>query len=311
MEINGKTAVYGLIGNPVGHSFSPLIHNLLAEGLGVNLVYETFPVADESMIPDAVKGAYALGVQGMNVTVPYKSAVIPNLPEVDPIARAIGAVNTLVRQEPGTAEDGSVIPGGYKGYNTDYPGLFRALTEMGIVLKEMSVILIGAGGAARAAGFMCGDAGVRKLCILNRTPEKAQHLAGDLKEEFPDMAVSAQLLSEAAAVSMKMKSEGEQVLVIQCTNVGLAPKVENVPVEDPVFYENLDAAYDCIYNPEETRFLSMVKAAGKPGRNGMDMLLWQGILSFEHWTGKRPDRELVEKIRHRLYEFFKSNGGSR
>ena len=204
-----------------------------------------------------------------------------------------------------------MIPGGYKGYNTDYPGLFRALREMGIVLKEMSVILIGAGGAARAAGFMCGDAGVRKLCILNRTPEKAQHLAEDLKEEFPDMAASAQLLSEAAAVSMKMKSEGEQVLAIQCTNVGLAPKVENVPVEDPAFYENLDAAYDCIYNPEETRFLSMVKAAGKPGRNGMDMLLWQGILSFEHWTGKKPDRELVEKIRHSLYEFFKSNGGSR
>ena len=304
MEINGKTAVYGLIGNPVGHSFSPLIHNTLAKGLGRNMVYETFPVTDPERIGDAVKGAFALGIQGMNVTVPYKSAVIPYLVEIDPVAKAIGAVNTLVRMEPEEGPDGENFSCGYKGYNTDYMGLKQALTEMGIELSEMAVILIGAGGAARAAGFMCGDAGVRKLCILNRTKERAELLAGDLRKKFSKMTADVRTLAQATQVAQEFKGAGEKVLAIQCTNVGLAPKTDEVPVEDPSFYENVDAVYDCIYNPEETRFLSMAKAAGKPGRNGMDMLFWQGILSFSFWTGQKPDHELTEKIRKDLYEFL-------
>ncbi len=319
-EINGRTAVYGLIGNPVGHSFSPLIHNTLAEGLEQNLVYTTFPVTEADRIGDAVHGAYALGVQGMNVTVPYKSAVIPFLNEVDPVAKAIGAVNTLVRTEDG-----------YKGYNTDYLGLRRALEEMGIDLPSVNVILIGAGGAARAAGFMCGDAGVAKLSILNRTKEKADSLAGELAKVFPVMEIHSGTLDEAADEAERLRegpgegieekigeekdckdgkdeirSEGKKVLAIQCTNVGLAPLVDAVPVEDPVFYQRIDAAYDCIYNPEETRFLQLVHAAGKPGRNGMDMLLWQAILAFRFWTGKEPEQDLTERVRNKLHAFIKA-----
>ena len=294
-EVDGRTAVYGLIGNPVGHSFSPLIHNTIGEGLGQNLIYTTFPVAEKERIGDAVRGAYALGIQGLNVTVPYKGDVIPFVADVDPVAKAIGAVNTLVRVE-----------GGFKGYNTDYMGLRRALEEMGIELSSMQVILIGAGGAARAAGFMCGDAGVHRLCILNRTMEKAEALACDLRKMFPDMVTDADMLTNAVNKTKELKAEdyASGILAIQCTNVGLAPAVENVPIEDPEFYQGIDAAYDCIYNPEETKFLQLVHAAGKPGRNGMDMLLWQGILAFHLWTGAAPDGELTELVRNKLTAFI-------
>lgn len=301
MEINGKTEVYGLIGNPVGHSFSPLIHNMLAEGTGQNLVYTTFPVEDPESIGDAVRGALALGIRGMNVTVPYKSAVIPCLTEIDPVARAIGAVNTLVRIRDDNGND--LQPCGFKGYNTDYLGLFQALTEMGISLDQRSVILIGAGGAARAAGFMCGSKGVKKLAILNRTAEKAEHLAADLRREFADMEILTRPLEDAAGEAEKLQESGK-VLAIQCTNVGLAPQADRTPVEDPAFFRAVDEVYDCIYNPEETRFLALAKEAGKPGRNGMDMLLWQGIIAYGFWTGAAVDDALTGRVREALYHFI-------
>ncbi len=296
-EINGSTAVYGLIGHPVAHSFSPLIHNTLAAELKENLVYTTFPVQSAAEVGAAVKGAAALGIQGLNVTVPYKSEVIPFLTEVEPVAKAIGAVNTLV---PVRAEDGSIL--GYRGCNTDYLGLQRALEEMGVLLGGADVILIGAGGAARAVGYMCGRAGVRRLALLNRTREKARILASELQKAYPDMRIEVQGLSEAAATAGSM----EKPFAIQCTSVGLAPDTEATPIEDPAFYERIEGAYDCIYNPEETRFLQLVHAAGKPGYNGMNMLLWQGILAFELWTGREPEGECIEEVRRRLYAFLRN-----
>lgn len=306
--IDGKTAVYGLIGNPVAHSFSPLIHNTLAEGLQKNLVYTTFPVEDETRVGEAVKGAYALGIQGMNVTVPYKSKVIPFLAEIDPIAKAIGAVNTLVRTS-----------SGYKGYNTDYRGLRKSLEENGLVLDGMRVVLIGAGGAARAVGFMCGEAGVSELLILNRTLPKAQLFADELRGQFPSMQVHTGLLTDAVDGLKRLKTEennansgsAERVktLVIQSTNVGMSPDIDASPVEDPAFYDLIDAAYDCVYNPEETKFIRLARAAGKPAQNGIDMLLWQGILAFEYWTGIHPDEALTEEVRRRLHDFIREQNG--
>lgn len=306
--IDGKTAVYGLIGNPVAHSFSPLIHNTLAEGLQKNLVYTTFPVADENRVGEVVKGAYALGIQGMNVTVPYKSEVIPFLAEIDPIARAIGAVNTLVR-----------TPEGYKGYNTDYRGLRKSLEENGLVLAGMRVVLIGAGGAARAVGFMCGEAGVSELLILNRTLPKARLFADELCGQFPSMKVRVGLLTNAVDELERVKTAESstassdqnvmKTLAIQGTNVGMSPDIASSPVEDPAFFDMIDAAYDCVYNPEETKFLKLARKAGKPAQNGIDMLLWQGILAFEYWTGIHPDEELIEEIRRRLHEFIREQNG--
>lgn len=138
MEINGYTRTCGVMGNPVEHTMSPAIHNTLAKELKENLVYVPFRVP-EGQVKEAVEGAYALNLLGCNVTVPYKSDVIPYLKEIDGLAERIGAVNTLVRTE-----------GGFKGYNTDMPGLLRAIQSEGIELKNKTVVILGAGGASKA-----------------------------------------------------------------------------------------------------------------------------------------------------------------
>ena len=170
MEINGKTKLMGLIGNPVEHTLSPVIHNTIASCMNENMAYLPFPVKED--LEMAVKGAYALGVQGMNVTVPYKSAVMPSLVNVDEQAAIIGAVNTLVR-----------VDGGYKGYNTDLPGLYRAMRSDGIELADAKVVILGAGGAARSAAFLCAFHKAKEVYILNRTVQKAALVAEEVKEK--------------------------------------------------------------------------------------------------------------------------------
>lgn len=287
-EITGTTRVCGLIGNPVQHTFSPAIHNPLAEAMGIDLVYTAFHVQDPESLGTAIAGAYALNILGMNVTVPYKSQVMPYLVEIDETAAAIGACNTLVRTE-----------GGYKGYNTDYLGLARAI-ESADAMHE-NVVLVGAGGAARAAGFVCGTRGVRHLVILNRTIAKAGELADDLLRHFPQMDIQVMPLS--AAGSLPAYGDG-RYLAIQCTNIGLAPDVDAAPITDPAFYQRLSYAYDCIYTPEETRFLQLAAAQGVAGACGIDMLLWQGVLAYELWTGTHPTDDEVEVARQGLRRHF-------
>lgn len=322
-DIDGQTTVYGILGCPVAHSLSPLIHNTLAEATGLNMVYIPLGVGDSGRIGDAVRGACAMGIRGMNVTVPYKSSVISYLKEIDPIAEAIGAVNTLVPVHGSVRNDsgcGGSVPGDqscrrdtfggsdspvpYRGYNTDYLGLRRALGEMlrdnmHTELGSMDVVLIGAGGAARAAGFMAAKAGVQHLTILNRTVSRAEALARDISGPFPDIRTRAMPLVRAAD-SVSDGWNSRPVVAIQCTNVGLAPHTADIPIEDPDFYRGIAAGFDCIYNPGETRFLAAVRRYGRPGQNGMDMLLYQGIESFTLWTGIQPDRDLIGKVRGRL-----------
>ena len=159
--INGHTRTCGLIGNPVEHTMSPVIHNTLAGMLSHNLIYVPLLV-EEGNLKDAIKGAFALNLLGLNITVPYKSQVIPYLARIDDLAEKIGAVNTLVR-----------ISEGFAGYNTDMPGLYRAMSSEGIEIQGQDVILLGAGGAARAVAFLCASKGVNKVYLLNRSLEKA------------------------------------------------------------------------------------------------------------------------------------------
>ena len=157
MEINGYTRLCGLIGNPVEHTLSPVIHNTVAEEMHDNLVYVPFHV-EQGNLQKAIAGAYSLNVLGLNVTVPYKQAVIPYLDCVEGLAEKIGAVNTLVRTE-----------NGFRGYNTDMMGLYRAMEEEGIAFEAEDMILLGAGGAARAAAFLCAEKGAKRVYLLNRS----------------------------------------------------------------------------------------------------------------------------------------------
>ena len=283
MEINGKTKLMGLIGNPVEHTLSPVIHNTIAENMNENMVYVPFPVADD--IESAIKGAYALGIQGMNITVPYKSDVIPFLAKLDKEAEIIGAVNTLVRTE-----------NGYKGYNTDLPGLYRAILSEGIEVRGSRVIIVGAGGAARAAAFMCAFYKAERVVILNRTVEKAERIVNEVKEKTGFAAMEAKAITDYHSI------KGEGYLVLQATKVGLYPKTEESPITDEVFFKKAAVVYDLIYTPQQTMFMRLAQGQGVAAYNGLKMLLYQGVAAYEMWNQVSVPDTVVEKVYQALLD---------
>lgn len=278
MEINGYTRVCGLMGNPVEHTMSPAIHNTLAREQKVNLVYVPFHVPS-GQVEEAVKGAFALNLLGVNVTVPYKSAVLPFLEETDLLAEQIGAVNTLVRGEKG-----------FKGYNTDMPGLYRAMCEDRVNIKEEKVLILGAGGAARAVAMLAAGKGAAEIVLLNRTPEKAEKLAAEVNGAAGKEIARAMALGDYSKLPWE-----ERFLAIQTTNVGMFPRTEEALIEDGAFYRRIHTGYDLIFNPARTRFMSLVEEGGGRAFNGLKMLLYQGIIAYELWTGRQVDGELARK----------------
>ena len=295
VKIDAKTALCGLIGNPVGHSISPFIHNTLADKLGINLAYTAFKV-ESGEVETAVKGAYALGIKGMNVTVPHKQEVMRALVSVDELAESIGAVNTLVR-----------VDGGYKGYNTDYLGIKRQLICDGIDIAGREVIILGAGGASRAVTFMCATTGADKVYLLNRSVDKAEQLANDVNAYVGRHCVTAMPLDGYKELTGYKDGSGYKYIVIQTTSKGLYPDVDGTPVEDEAFYDMVEAAADIIFNPSETRFMRMVREHGAKAYNGLEMLLYQGVAAFELWN----DLEVPDEMCRELYELMKKEMGQR
>lgn len=285
MMIDGKTRTCGLIGNPVEHTLSPVIHNTLAERLGHNMVYVPLLV-EEGKLADAVKGADALNLLGMNVTVPYKSEVIASLQDIDTLAENIGAVNTLVK-----------VKGGYKGYNTDMEGLYRAMDSEGIRIEGEDIILLGAGGAARAVAYLCASKGAKKVYLLNRTIEKAQMVAGEVNRTIGRDVIVPMKLGDYT------KLPDRKFLAIQGTSVGLSPNVEDVVIADQAFYQKIHTGFDLIYSPWETRFMRLVKENGGVSYNGLKMLLYQGIIAYELWNGV----QIAEEDAMIVYEQMKAH----
>ncbi len=263
---DGNTIVCGIIGNPVRHTMSPLIHNSFSEMLGINLVYVPFEVPADGL-KAAVRGAYELGIKGMNVTVPYKSDVLEYLKYTDPLAESIGAVNTLVRDE---------ALKGYRGANTDMTGLYRAMQEEGIELENETVVILGAGGVARPTAHLCINKGARKVYILNRTLEKAEAICAELEDD----RVVAMDINNYHEILLREKS----FFAIQCTSVGLFPDVNSAVIEDDEFYKKVSSAMDLVYRPLQTKFLKLAKEAGAKTFSGLKMLLYQGIDAFEMWN---------------------------
>ena len=234
---------------------------------------------------DAIKGAYGLHILGCNVTVPYKNDVIPYLAQIDELAAKMGSVNTLVR-----------VDGGYKGYNTDMTGLYRAMSSDGVSIQGEQVIVLGAGGVGRAVAFMCAAKGAAHVWLLNRTVEKADEVAKEVN------LTEGRSCVEALAMSDYDKLPDEKYLVIQSTSVGLYPHVEDAVITDPAFYHKVKAGYDLIYRPWETRFMQLVKEQGAPAYNGLKMLLYQGIEAFELWNQCKIEDESAYK----LYEMLRT-----
>ncbi len=280
---DGRTRVCGLIGNPVEHTMSPVIHNGLAAEFGHNLVYVPFRV--EGDVKKAVEGAYELNVLGLNVTVPHKSAVLKALADIDKLAERIGAVNTLVRVE-----------GGYKGYNTDMPGLYRAMQADGVEIGGADVLILGAGGVARAVAVLAAEKKAAHIRICNRTVEKAQAVVQEVKEHYNTVDIEALSLSDYG------KLAGNDWIAIQATNVGMYPKTEEAVIEEAAFYKKLKAGYDLIFNPYETKFMKLVKQEGKEAHNGLKMLLYQGVIAYELWNQCEVTKEQADKIYAQMEE---------
>ncbi|MCR4909162.1 MAG: shikimate dehydrogenase [Lachnospiraceae bacterium] len=268
-DIDGRTIITGLIGSPVEHTYSPLIQNTFAENLGVNAVY--IPLGVKESLPDALKGAFAFGFAGMNVTVPYKQAVIPLLSGIDPVSERIGAVNTLVKDEEG-----------YRGYNTDSTGFIRAMDKAGIDVRGRDCIILGAGGASRAVYDALHCSGADHVYVLNRSLDRARENFGQCSD--------VTLLSVRDYRSLP----SGQYICIQCTPVGLYPDNDRTVIEDEAFYDLIEAGFDLVYRPARTEFMKRLERQGKKACNGLDMLLFQAAESFELFTGTKVTEEAME-----------------
>jgi len=292
--INGSTAVYGIIGYPVAHSFSPAVQNAALEALGLNGVYLPFSPRPENL-QQALEGLRALGIVGANVTVPYKEAVIEYLDQVDTSASVYGAVNTIVNRQ------GELI-----GYNTDGAGFIRDLSEQyALVPKEYSALIIGAGGAARAVTTALAQAGCQSLALVNRHGERAIVLAQELSTKT---GLTIQTLPWEAQDPQLVSFARQANLVINCTSAGMAVSAKDgesgaqsnidwpLPKGLPAFGQ---LAYDLVYNPPVTPFMTRALANGAKATNGLGMLLHQGALALELWTGLSAPLEVMRKALYR------------
>ncbi len=277
--VDGRTRVCGIIANPVEHTLSPVLHNIFAQELGHNLIYVPFK-PEITGLDIAVKGAFALHVLGLNVSVPYKQKVIESLVAVEKDAKQIGAVNTLVRME-----------NGYMGYNTDYLGLWRTFQEEEIILDGQEVIVFGAGGASKAVAYLCCKEGAKQVYLLNRTLKKAQELAAELNQTFQRDCVCAMQLSDYKEIPYKEHN----YLAIQTSSVGMYPNGDQVILEDQEWYHCFHTAFDLIYTPAQTKFMQFAKAAGAKTYHGLKMLLYQGVIAYELWNHCTIPKEVVKK----------------
>ena len=216
---------------------------------------------------------------GVNVTIPYKSDVMEYLVEIDDLASKIGAVNTLVRTE-----------GGYKGYNTDMPGLYRAMVSDGVEIKNRNVIILGAGGVARAVAIMLLEKGAAGVIILNRTLERAARIAEEVN------ALAGYAFAQALELTDHYKLTEDKYPVIQATSVGMHPHMDSAVIEDAAFYDKVEIGYDLVYNPPVTKFMKLTHAAGGRAYNGAKMLLYQGVIAYELWNETSITEEVAEKV---------------
>lgn len=274
--ITGKTKVMGVIGHPIEHSMSPPMHNNACRELGLDYVYVAFHVLPED-IESLIKSAKTLDIQGLNVTIPHKTSVIPYLDEIDETARRIGAVNTIQFRDKIA-----------KGYNTDGIGAVRSIQEH-TTLKDKNVLIIGAGGASRAISFTLVDENIQSLIIANRSEDNAQKLIDNLRNETNFENIT---YSEIGSVDEVIKDVD---IIINTTPIGMYP---NHMAEPPISTGEISKKHvvmDIIYNPRETQLLRKARENGAKTVNGTSMLINQGIVSFEIFTDKTPSYESFEK----------------
>ena len=269
-SISGTTQIYGLIGDPVEHSFSPPMMNAVFSYMNLDACYLAFQV-DEKKVSEAIAGIRALNFAGVNVTVPHKSAVIPYLDEVSQLAKKIGAVNTI-----------SNVKGRLKGTNTDFSGFIRSLKTLNFSPKKKTIALLGSGGSARALVAGLADAGALRVMLHNRTAERAEKLVTEFSRYFP--------LTQLEAVSLQTIHETPLDLLVNTTTVGMFSSDLPLNLKQ---CRKINLLADIIYRPSQTPLLKQAKELGINAVNGIDMLLYQGCDAFTFWTGKQAPEEVM------------------
>jgi shikimate dehydrogenase len=290
LSVSSRTKVCGIIGHPLEHTLSPRMHNTAFRHLGLDFIYLPFPVLPPDL-ERAVAGMRALNFAGFNVTHPYKEKVTAFLDELDEGAGATGAVNTVVRSKTGL-----------KGYNTDGAGLVRFLeAEAGFAARGKRVLLLGAGGAAKAVAVSLALAGAKEITVANRTLAKARELAETVNAKTP---ARARALSWNPSGDCPLPEENAPLreaaasadLVVQTTSLGMYPAENTCPSFPFGALSEKQVVVDIIYRPARTLFLQEAAKRGAKTYNGVGMLLHQGALAFELWTGKKAPLEVMRSV---------------
>jgi len=273
--IGAKTKLLALIGDPVGHSLSPAMHNAAFAADGLDFVYVALNVTSDDL-PAAVRGAAALGLRGFNVTMPHKRAMVPLVDELDEGARISGAVNTVVIE-------GRTL----RGFNTDGPGIVEACREAGIGLEGQGVLLLGAGGAAASVAAAFCDAGIEELRIVNRNPEHAATLADKLREAGKSAEIEVQ---PTGALDRSVRAP----IIVNTTPLGMRDG-DPLPLP-PEYLDGGAAVVDAVYRPgAETALVRMAREHGANVVTGQRMLLYQGVLAQRLWTGRQPNVAAMDR----------------
>jgi shikimate dehydrogenase len=269
-----------VIGDPIAHSFSPDMHNAAIDALGIDYCYVAFHVRPEN-VGEAVNGLRGFGILGLNVTIPHKLAVMEHVDQISEEALAVGAVNTIHN------EDGSLT-----GHNTDVYGVTAAIERVaGMTLFPESCVVLGAGGAARAATYALGRRDeVKQITILNRTVDRAESLAVDMEK-----ITGKRILPAALDGASEKKAFDDAGLVVNTTSLGMFPNTDASPLVSQDAVRPDLVLYDTVFNPLETSLMRQFRSKGAPAYGGLDMLVFQGARSFEIWTGIEPPTDVMKQ----------------
>ncbi|TKJ18494.1 MAG: shikimate dehydrogenase [Promethearchaeota archaeon Loki_b31] len=274
--ITARTSVLCVIGHPIEHSMSPIMHNAALKDLSLDYVYVAFNIPPNDL-KKAVLGFKMFSIKGINVTIPYKENIIPYLDEIDPLAEKIGAVNTI-------KNEGKYLI----GKNTDASGAKNALLDAGCEITGKKALILGAGGAAKAVSFAISE-DLDAVYIANRTEKRAIKLAKDLTNKTTIKAVGKNM-----SINTLKNLVNDVDILINTTPLGMYPDIEGSPISQEMLHKNL-FVFDIVYNPLETRLLKEARKIGCKTLGGLDMFVNQGALAFEWWTGKKPNLNLMKE----------------
>ncbi|MHA1439640.1 MAG: shikimate dehydrogenase [Promethearchaeota archaeon] len=274
-SFSGRTKIFCLIGHPVEHSMSPTMWNPALQELGLDFVYIAFNVHPDNL-KNAIEGMRALGIKGMNVTIPHKESVIKYLDEIDTIAQKIGAINTIKNCD-----------GILKARNTDAGGGKKSLLDAGCEISGKKILILGAGGVSRALSYVLSE-DAEKIVLTDIVEKRAKTVANEIKT-----SMGANIEGKISNKNVIKNEIQNTDILINATPIGMYPKIEVSPIDKNLLHSDL-FVFDVIYNPLETQLIKDAASIGCKTLGGLNMLVNQGVLAFEWWTGKTPNSELMK-----------------